>query len=98
VVRQLFRFAQGRTEMPEDRPVLEGAFQTFEDSQFQFQELMITLAKSMALSSDARSASAEGSGILFRKGERKVAKSDTKRHPQSLAMPVSVDTRQSFRR
>jgi Protein of unknown function (DUF1592)/Protein of unknown function (DUF1588)/Protein of unknown function (DUF1587)/Protein of unknown function (DUF1595)/Protein of unknown function (DUF1585) len=81
VVRQLFRFAQGRTEMPEDRPVLEGAFQTFEDSQFQFQELMIILAKSMALSSDARSASAEGSGFLFRKGERKVAKSDTKRHP-----------------
>jgi hypothetical protein len=96
VVRQLFRFAQGRTEIPEDRPVLENAFQTFKDSQFQFQELMINLAKSMALSSDGRSVSAEGSGFLLRKGKREVAKSYTKGQPPPT--PVPVDNRESFRR
>lgn len=49
VVRQLFRYARGRLETPADRPALESAYQTFKDSQFQFQELMIALAKSMAL-------------------------------------------------
>jgi hypothetical protein len=46
VVRQLFRYAMGRPEVPADRPTLDGMEATFRASQFQFKELMISLVKS----------------------------------------------------
>jgi hypothetical protein len=45
VVRQLFRYAFGRREVPTDRPVIDRAFHAFRDSQFRFQELIIALAR-----------------------------------------------------
>jgi hypothetical protein len=46
VVKQLFRWAVGRTEQSEDQPVIDKAFQRFRDSGFRFQELIIALATS----------------------------------------------------
>ncbi|HUQ93966.1 MAG TPA: DUF1592 domain-containing protein [Bryobacteraceae bacterium] len=45
VVKQLFRYMSGRHEAPADRVVLERAFEDFQKSGFQFQELMISLAR-----------------------------------------------------
>ena len=44
VVKQLFRFANGRPETPADQPVIEAAFQKFRESGFRFKELMVALA------------------------------------------------------
>lgn len=44
IVKQLFRYATGRHEAPEDEPFLATASQRFRDSQFRFRELMITIA------------------------------------------------------
>jgi hypothetical protein len=49
VARQLFRYAFGRKETGSDRPTIVQAFEIFRDSQFQFQELMMYIAKSLAL-------------------------------------------------
>jgi hypothetical protein len=45
VAKQLFRYMQGRHEAPADRAVIDRAFAEFEKSGFQFQELMVALAK-----------------------------------------------------
>jgi len=45
VVKQLFRYASGRVETPADGPVLRRVFADFKASDFQFQELMVSLAK-----------------------------------------------------
>ena len=44
VVKQYFRYTAGRPETPADRPLLKKAFDDFRRSQFQFQELMISIA------------------------------------------------------
>ena len=44
VVKQFFRYANGRMETPEDQPFLERAFVRFRDSRFRFQELIIAIA------------------------------------------------------
>jgi hypothetical protein len=49
VVRQLFRYAFGRKESGADRPTIQKAMETFRGSQFRFKELMMFLAKSLAL-------------------------------------------------
>ncbi|MBL8232731.1 MAG: DUF1592 domain-containing protein [Bryobacterales bacterium] len=46
VVKQLFRYAVGRMEQPEDQAVIERAFQRFRDSQFRFSELIMAIASS----------------------------------------------------
>jgi uncharacterized protein DUF1592/uncharacterized protein DUF1588/uncharacterized protein DUF1587/uncharacterized protein DUF1595/uncharacterized protein DUF1585 len=46
IVKQLFRYAVGRPETPEDAPVIEQAFARFRDSRFQFQALIMALATS----------------------------------------------------
>lgn len=46
VVKQLFRYAVGRPEQPEDQPILESAFERFRRSQFRFQELIMAIASS----------------------------------------------------
>ncbi len=45
VVKQLFRWMAGRHERAADKLVVERAFEDFKQSGFQFQELMIALAK-----------------------------------------------------
>jgi hypothetical protein len=62
IVRQLFRYAHGRPENPDDRPALETAFRRFKDSQFQFQELMINLAKAMVALPRAEASSLASEG------------------------------------
>lgn len=46
VVKQLFRYAVGRMEQPEDQPVIESAFQRFRNSRFRFSELIMAIASS----------------------------------------------------
>ncbi len=48
VVRQLFRYAYGRKETGADRPAIQKGLEIFRISQFQFKELMVYLAKSLA--------------------------------------------------
>ncbi|MCS7024332.1 MAG: DUF1592 domain-containing protein [Bryobacteraceae bacterium] len=48
IVKQVFRYAMGRLEGPEDEPLLETIFQRFRDSHFRFPELIMSLAKSSA--------------------------------------------------
>jgi hypothetical protein len=45
VARQLFRYANGRHETPEDRAVIRQAFQDFQRSGFKFKELIVSLTK-----------------------------------------------------
>ena len=49
VVRQLFRYASGRKESGADRPIIQQALEVFRTSQFRFKELMMFLAKSLAV-------------------------------------------------
>jgi hypothetical protein len=44
IVKQLFRYANGRSEEPEDQPVIEQAYERFRRSQFHFRELIIAIA------------------------------------------------------
>ena len=46
IAKQLFRYAMGRPEAPEDAPVLEAMESAFRSSQFRFKELMTSLVKS----------------------------------------------------
>lgn len=50
VVRQLFRYAFGRKETGDDRPTIQKGVEVFRGSQFRFKELMMFIAKSLALS------------------------------------------------
>ncbi len=45
VVRQLFRYAFGRHETPEDKAALDQAYEAFRSSGFRFQELVISLSR-----------------------------------------------------
>jgi hypothetical protein len=45
VVKQLFRYAAGRTETTADKPILDRAYENFRGSQFRFKELMIAIIK-----------------------------------------------------
>ena len=44
IVKQLFRYANGRSEEPEDQPAIEQAYERFRRSQFRFRELIIAIA------------------------------------------------------
>jgi hypothetical protein len=44
IVKQLFRYANGRSEEPEDQPAIDQAFERFRRSQFHFRELIIAIA------------------------------------------------------
>jgi hypothetical protein len=46
VVKQLFRYAAGRSETAEDGPVIDAAYERFRRSQFRFRELIMALAGS----------------------------------------------------
>jgi len=46
VVRQIFRYAFGRTEVSADEPAIQQLFATFRDSGFHFKELLNALVKS----------------------------------------------------
>ena len=46
IVKQLFRYANGRPEEPEDQPALEQAYERFRRSQFRFRELIMAIAGS----------------------------------------------------
>ncbi len=46
IVRQLFRYALGRPETEADRETIRAAFDDFRDSQFRFQELIISIVRS----------------------------------------------------
>ncbi len=46
IVKQLFRYANGRHETKDDEPAIQAAAQRFRQSQFQFRELMIAVATS----------------------------------------------------
>lgn len=54
VVKQVFRYALGRRETQDDRPVIESVFDDFKRSQFKFQELIISLVTSSAFRNTAR--------------------------------------------
>jgi hypothetical protein len=45
VVKQLFRYARGRHEEPDDQPLLDRAYAAFRDSGFRFQTLLAALAR-----------------------------------------------------
>jgi hypothetical protein len=45
IVKQVFRYMSGRLETPADRPLLNQALEDFRKSHFQFQELLVSLAK-----------------------------------------------------
>jgi hypothetical protein len=49
VVKQLFRYAFGRKETSADRPAIQKGLEVFRGSQFRLKELMVFLAKSLAL-------------------------------------------------
>jgi Protein of unknown function (DUF1588)/Protein of unknown function (DUF1585) len=46
VVKQLFRYATGRPETDADQPVIDSILETFRNSQFNFQKLIITIINS----------------------------------------------------
>jgi hypothetical protein len=46
IVKQLFRYAAGREETPQDQPVLDSLVAKFQDSGFKFRELVIALVTS----------------------------------------------------
>ena len=46
VVKQLFRYAMGRSETAADRATIERGFERFRDSQFRFRELIISIVTS----------------------------------------------------
>lgn len=46
VVKQLFRYAMGRTETDADQPSIDRAFERFRDSRFQIKELIISIVSS----------------------------------------------------
>ena len=46
IVRQLFRYAMGREETPDDRATIERLYADFRDSRFRFRELIISLVQS----------------------------------------------------
>ena len=46
-MKQLFRYANGRSEEPEDQPLIEQAYNRFRDSQFRFRELVLAIVSSM---------------------------------------------------
>ncbi|MDX1983366.1 MAG: DUF1592 domain-containing protein [Bryobacteraceae bacterium] len=48
VVKQLFRYAEGRRETAADNEFVEGAYARFKDSNFRFKELMILIAENLA--------------------------------------------------
>ncbi|MEW5978312.1 MAG: DUF1592 domain-containing protein [Acidobacteriota bacterium] len=48
IVKQVFRYALGRPEEPEDEPTLERVRQVFRNSGFRFQELLVALVTSEA--------------------------------------------------
>jgi len=45
IVKQVFRYMAGRLETPADRPLLNQALEDFRKQHFQFQELLVSLAK-----------------------------------------------------
>ncbi|MGI8990304.1 MAG: DUF1592 domain-containing protein [Bryobacteraceae bacterium] len=45
MVKQLFRYEAGRKEGPSDRAAIRRSFEDFRNSQFRFQELMVSLVK-----------------------------------------------------
>lgn len=45
VVKQVFRYMAGRMETPADLPVINRAFEDFRNSEFHFQEMLVSLAK-----------------------------------------------------
>jgi hypothetical protein len=47
IVKQLFRYANGRSEEPGDKAALDQAYERFRGSQFRFRELIISIAESM---------------------------------------------------
>lgn len=47
IVKQLFRYANGRSEEPADAPAIEQAYERFRGSQFRFRELIIAIAESV---------------------------------------------------
>jgi hypothetical protein len=47
IVKQLFRYANGRSEEPGDSPVIEQAYERFRGSQFRFRDLIVAIASSM---------------------------------------------------
>jgi hypothetical protein len=46
VVKQYFRYMAGRLETPADRPLIRQVYEDFRNSQFRFQELMVSLVRS----------------------------------------------------
>jgi hypothetical protein len=46
IVKQLFRYANGRAEEPEDQPAIDQAYERFRRSQFRFRDLIIAIADS----------------------------------------------------
>ena len=53
VVRQLFRYAMGRHETEADRAVIDRVFEKFEQSDFRFRELILSLVRSESFLGDA---------------------------------------------
>ena len=46
IVKQLFRYALGREEMPADQPTIESLVAKFRDSGYRFRELIVALVTS----------------------------------------------------
>src|SRR5262249_34662760 len=46
IVKQLFRYAFGRAETPNDQPVIDDLLEVFRDSGFRFRELIVALVTS----------------------------------------------------
>jgi len=46
IVRQVFRYALGREETPDDRATIEKLYAEFRDSEFRFRDLIISLVTS----------------------------------------------------
>lgn len=66
VVKQLFRYANGRTEQAEDQPAIDRAFERFRNSRFRFRELIIAIA----LGESAGTLRASGPGVLAKPESR----------------------------
>jgi hypothetical protein len=55
MVKQYFRYAAGRMETPADRPALDRIFQDFKNSNYRFQELILSLIRSREFPGEDRS-------------------------------------------
>ena len=60
MVKQYFRYVMGRTETPADRPLIQRVFNRFQESGFQFREMVISMVSAPEFRGEGGSAGVVG--------------------------------------